>query len=383
LAILLTIIAAWPFVIQAGAIGTPYQYSQFYSMTSGTALSNAISTPQQIAIAGNTPTHVYLGETMQSVSYTQYQSTPSSTGGNSLWIKGTTAWTQYAVVPQGATISLLEISSAGGTGSITLDGQTYGNSYTFYPNGQFTLNTGTTGRHIVSYSINGWESNQIVIDVVAGESYSQPTYYPRYYYPGYDWSYPWIGYPSYKEAANPPQNPPKNSDPVDKDKKPEGKPGEKPVDKDKKPEGKPGEKPVDKDKKPEGKPGENHESTPSENPGTPGTNSNPTENPVSSNPNPSENPGTPGTNSNPTENPVSSNPNPSENSRQSPSGAIRPNPSPSTNPTDEPSGMTIPGAENGSGHQDSGQTHQNGNQGTDRNRCDSGYHLENGKCVPD
>jgi len=353
LAILLIIIAAWPFVIQAGAIGSPYQYSQFYSMTSGTALSNTISTPQQIAIEGNTPTHVYLGETMQSVSYSQYQSAPSSTGGNSLWIKGTTAWTQYAVVPQGATISLLEISSTGGTGSITLDGKTYGNNYAFYPNGQFALNAGTTGRHTISYSINSWESNQVVIDVVAAESYPQSTYYPRYYYPGYDWSYPWINYQSYKEPANPPQNPPKNSDPGDKDKKPKGKPGENPG------------------------------SKPGENPGTSGTNSDPTENPGSPNPSPSENPGTQGTNSNPTENPGSPNPSPSENSRPSPSGATRPNPSPSANPTDKPSGMTIPGAENGSGHQDSGQTHQNGNQGKDNNRCDSGYHLENGKCVPD
>ena len=95
------------------------QYAQFYAMTPGAAPSNPIGVPQRFAIAGM-PSTVYLGEQMQSVSYSQYRSSPAYTGANSLWIKGETAWTQYAVVPQGATVSLFAISSTGGSGSLTL-----------------------------------------------------------------------------------------------------------------------------------------------------------------------------------------------------------------------------------------------------------------------
>jgi hypothetical protein len=198
--VLAIVVIAWLFVVQASATGSPFEYSQFYTMTPGSVPSNAISAPQQIEIAGNIPTHVYLGEQMQSVSYNQYQSYRSYFGGNSLWIKGATAWTQYAVVPQGATVSLLAISSTGGVGSFILDGQIYSNSYIFYPNSQLTFYAGTIGRHMLYFAVNGIASNQLVIDVVAGSSYMQPNYYPGYsypppnYYPGYYLYYPWDDY---------------------------------------------------------------------------------------------------------------------------------------------------------------------------------------------
>jgi hypothetical protein len=104
-----------PSTTAPSATQNPAQFSQFYTMTSGPAPSNSIGAPQRFEIVGM-PSTVYLGEQMQSVPYSQYQSSPAYTGANSLWIKGATTWTQYAVVPQGATVSLLAISPAGGSG---------------------------------------------------------------------------------------------------------------------------------------------------------------------------------------------------------------------------------------------------------------------------
>jgi len=260
------IIIACLFGLQASATESAYQYSQFYTMTSGSISSNAISASQQIEIAGNTPSHVYLGEQMQSVSYTQYQSTPSYTNGNFLWIKGVTAWTQYAVVPQGASVSLLAISSTGGSGSFAIDSQTYSNNYVFYPNSQLTFYAGTIGRHTLSFALNGWASNQVVINVVAATSYTQPNYYPGYY-----WYYTWDNYQSYNKPSNPPRDHPKDGDPS---KKPSENPNDNPGgnhggnppggDPSGNPGGDPGNKPSEKpNDNPIGNPGGNPSGTPS------------------------------------------------------------------------------------------------------------------------
>ena len=171
----------------------PAQFSQFYTMTSGPAPSNPIGAPQRVEIVGM-PSTVYLGEQMQSVPYSQYQSSPAYTGANSLWIKGATTWTQYAVVPQGATVSLIAISSTGGSGYLTSDGQTDSNNYVFYPSNQLTFYASTIGRHTLSFAINGRASNQVVIDVVGG-TYTQPSNNPANYPANYPWDYsgyyPW------------------------------------------------------------------------------------------------------------------------------------------------------------------------------------------------
>ena len=176
-----------PSTTAPSAAQNPAQFSQYYTMTSGPAPSNPISAPQQFEIAGM-PSTVYLGEQMQSVPYSQYQSSPADTGANSLWIKGATTWAQYAVVPQGATVSLFAISQTGGSGSLTYDGQIYSNNYVFYPSSLLTFYAGTIGQHTLSFAINGQASNQVVIDVVVG-TYTQPStnpennpeYYPEYY----------------------------------------------------------------------------------------------------------------------------------------------------------------------------------------------------------
>jgi hypothetical protein len=331
---LLTIIViACLFGLQASATESTYQYSQFYTTTSGSVPSNAISASQQIEISGNTPSHVYLGEQMQSVSYTQYQSTPSYTGGNFLWIKGATAWTQYAVVPQGATVSLLAITSAGGSGSFTSDGQIYSNSYVLYPNSQLTFYAGTIGRHSLSFALNGWASNQVVIDVVAATSYAQPSYYPYY------WNYPWSIYQSYYEPFNPQRDNQNDRDPG---------------------------------KKPSAKSNDNHGGNPEGN-----TSAKPGENPERD----------------PIvehriaikdgETQTSGNPGGDTNTGKGPSNApstIPANPSTSVPSTNEPS--TKPSEEHGAEIRGK-ETQTNGNSGGDYNKCDTDYHLQNGKCVPD
>jgi hypothetical protein len=186
----------------------PLRYSQFYTMASGPVLSNPIGAPQQSEIVGNMPSTLYFGEQMQPVPYDLYQSNPAYTGANSLWIKGETAWTQYAVVPRGAIVSLFAISPTGGSGLLAFedsDGQKYSHNYFFYPNSLFTFHADTIGRHILSFTINGQASNQVVIDVTG--TYAQPSNYlsPTNYYPGY---YPWDYYPwgYYVPSTSPGEN---------------------------------------------------------------------------------------------------------------------------------------------------------------------------------
>jgi hypothetical protein len=209
--LLAIIIIACLLGLQANATGNPLQYSQFYTITLGPAPSNSIGAPQQFEIAGNIPSRVYLGEQMQSVPYTQYQSYSTYTGANSLWIEGATTWTQYAVVPQGASVSLLAISPTGGSGILNFvdsDGQTYSRKYLFYPNSQLTFYADTIGRYTLSFAINSQASNQVVIDVVGG-TYTQPENYPGYY-PGYylwdyypSYYYPWHHYPRHNQVQCP------------------------------------------------------------------------------------------------------------------------------------------------------------------------------------
>jgi hypothetical protein len=166
------------------------QYSQFYTMPTGPAPSTHISTPQQFEIVGSTPSTIYFSNQMQPVPYSQYQSNPTYTGSNSLWIKGATAWTQYAIVPMGAIVSLLAISPSGGSGTLNFvdaDGQTYSYNYFFYPNSLFTFYADKPGRHLISFVINGKSSNQVTIDVTG--TYTPSNYLPPRYYPYYGYGF--------------------------------------------------------------------------------------------------------------------------------------------------------------------------------------------------
>jgi hypothetical protein len=184
------------------AYGIDSIYSQYYSIYNGPATAKHIEAPQQYAI-GVTPTTLYLGSQMQAMPYPQYYTT--YTGGNSLWIQGSTSWTQYAKVPQGSVMSLLALSPTKGEGSLYEtypDGKVIRSNYYFYPVSRIGFYADTPGRHVLSFVLAGQPSSQVVIDVV---STYKPTIYqtpPAYYASYYSWNwdyYPhyWDYYPSY------------------------------------------------------------------------------------------------------------------------------------------------------------------------------------------
>jgi hypothetical protein len=93
-----------------------YTYSQYYSIDKGSSTKRHIEAPKKHEIENEIPATVYFSYQMQAVPYTQYKTYSTYTGGNSLWIQGTTSWTQYAQVPQGSSLTLLATSSSGGNG---------------------------------------------------------------------------------------------------------------------------------------------------------------------------------------------------------------------------------------------------------------------------
>jgi len=171
-----------------GAFNSMYsqysQYSQYFSMHSGSAPQKHIQAPKKSDIKNKTPTTVYFSYQMQAMPYTQFQTYATYTGGNSLWIQGSSSWSQYAKVPQGSSLSLMATSSAGGNGNlfeINPDGKLYTNAYYFYPGyNQIDFYADTIGQHILLFVINGQVSNSIVIDVTSYYPTSNPQTVPTY-----------------------------------------------------------------------------------------------------------------------------------------------------------------------------------------------------------
>ncbi len=170
------------------------QYSQFFTRPTGAVPTTHISAPAQLDITGRIPTSVLLGTQGQAVSYNVFQSNPAYAGNSYLWIQGTTEWTQYAVVPQGAIVQLIGIPSTPGNGILYLidaDGQVYPDNYYFFPYSQMTFYADKPGRHVLYFVVNGKMSNNVIIDVTGAytppSNYMPPRYpyYPSYYYPGF------------------------------------------------------------------------------------------------------------------------------------------------------------------------------------------------------
>lgn len=129
-----------------------------------------IKTPKNYEIKNKIPTTVYFNYLMEAVPYTQYETFPDYTGGNSLWIQGTKSWTQYAQVPQGSSLSLLATSSLGGSGylyEINPNGLLSKDSFYLFPgSSQIGFYADTIGQHILLFIIDNQVSNSLVINVV-------------------------------------------------------------------------------------------------------------------------------------------------------------------------------------------------------------------------
>ncbi len=175
-------------------------YSQYYTMPSGSAPTTHITTPKNYLMSNMKSTTVYFYIPKSAVSYapsqnyamssnqyqmytmpySQYQQNYATyTGGNSLWIQGTSGMTQYVVVPQGASLSLIAISQAGGNGylyEIAPGNQLVANSYYFNPYSQMNFYANTVGQYILLFIIDDKVSNAVVIDVMSSSGYQQSGY---------------------------------------------------------------------------------------------------------------------------------------------------------------------------------------------------------------
>jgi hypothetical protein len=161
---------------QYSSDATSAKYAQYFTLSQGKpggqnkATNKHIEAPKKQATKATFPTTLYFGMSMQAVPYSQYKTYAPITGGNSLWIQGTTSWTQYAQVPQGSSLSLLATSSSGGSGylyEIDPNGILSKNAFTFFAGtSQFPVYVDTVGEYILLFVINGQASNSVVIDVV-------------------------------------------------------------------------------------------------------------------------------------------------------------------------------------------------------------------------
>ncbi|VVB71704.1 Plastocyanin [uncultured archaeon] len=151
------------------------QFSQYYRSTSE-APKDQVTAPTKFDLKGSEPAMLYFGSAQKAIPYSQYKSYATSTGINSLWIRGTNSWSQYAVVPLGSVLTLTAISPAGGLGYLyeiypddTLDAK----SHSFYAYNQIDFYADQVGQHQLFFNIGGQPSNVIAIDV---EPYQQPIY---------------------------------------------------------------------------------------------------------------------------------------------------------------------------------------------------------------
>lgn len=89
--------------------------------------------------------------------------------GNSLRIEGPEGWTKHLEVEQGSTLFLVVLATEEGDGTLYdryPDGSLHNYSYFFLGYDRLPFYANTPGRHVLSYVVNGKESNPVVIDVI-------------------------------------------------------------------------------------------------------------------------------------------------------------------------------------------------------------------------
>ena len=155
------------------------KFSTYYSMEAEQS-ERQLTSPAEIDFNEVAPETIYFGSSQKALPYSQYQSYASSTGANSLWISGSSSWTQYAVVPIGSYLNMIATTSSGGHGflyEIYPDGKLDKRAYSFYPYNTMGFYAGKLGEHQLFFNIDGQPSNVIVIYVVAYQQI-QPNYDP-------------------------------------------------------------------------------------------------------------------------------------------------------------------------------------------------------------
>ena len=87
---------------------------------------------------------------------------------NLLRLETPCGWSQHIVVPQGATAYLVVLATKEGIGELkelSPDGNIYIYNYFFRRYDHLPFYADTPGRHVLSYTIDGIESNPVEIDV--------------------------------------------------------------------------------------------------------------------------------------------------------------------------------------------------------------------------
>jgi hypothetical protein len=140
-------------------------FTQFYSMVPGGQEAGT----EQFSLTGQQPTTLYVGgPDQEAVAYSQLPSYSAFTGGNSLWIQGTSSWTQYVQVPQGSHLSLIAMTPGGGFGylfEIYPSGKLDRSYSYFYPTTRIGFIADEIGQHVLLFTANNFASNAIIIDV--------------------------------------------------------------------------------------------------------------------------------------------------------------------------------------------------------------------------
>jgi hypothetical protein len=151
--------------------------SSAYSFLSEFYIENSLPivggfTPAKIDLTRNLPTRIYFGNG-QEITYTQYQSTVSSSRENELWIQKNRDWSQYAIVPAGTGMQFIAFAPTGGQADyyeiLQTDAQSITNKRTSFFAGYNSINflADKVGRHVLLFVLNNQPSNAIIVDVIS------------------------------------------------------------------------------------------------------------------------------------------------------------------------------------------------------------------------
>lgn len=135
------------------------QYQQYYDFNQG---DRSQAGPIQYMVSGSEPESLIVGGKSEPYD-------PNSISINSLWIQGSSSWTQYIKCPFGATFSMLAYSNGGPITMVEVypDGGQSVNYYNFYPDyTRLIFEADAVGRHTMCFYAGSQKSNDVIVDVL-------------------------------------------------------------------------------------------------------------------------------------------------------------------------------------------------------------------------